>query len=72
MRQEGNSPLNTMRKINGLLNDLQVESGGDAQVMCEMLRKATNNCWKSVHGPNDGKVSGQKAQKQGGSVMIEI
>jgi hypothetical protein len=51
MRQEGNSPLNTSRKINGLLNDLQAESGGSVDVMLEMLRKATNNCWKSVHGP---------------------
>lgn len=71
MRQEGSSPLNTSRKINGLLNDLKDESKGNVDVMCEMLRKATNNCWKSVHGPTAVNVPAP-AKPQGGSVMIEI
>lgn len=69
MRQEGNSPLNTSRKINGLLNDLRIESGGNADVMCQMLRKATNNCWKSVHGP---KAKIVPAKQQGGRVYEEL
>lgn len=71
MRQEGSSPLNTSRKINGLLNDLKEESKGNVDIMCEMLRKATNNCWKSVHGPKDVTATAP-AKAQGGSVMIEI
>lgn len=70
MRSEGNSPLNTTRKINGLLSDLIHESKGDVDVMCEMLRKATNNCWKSVHGPKG--AASAPVKKEGGSVMIEI
>lgn len=69
MRQEGNSPLNTSRKLTGLLNDLRDESGGNADVMCEMLRKATNNCWKSVHGP---KAQIVPAKQQGGRVYEEL
>lgn len=71
MRQEGSSPLNTSRKINGLLNDLKDESKGNVDVMCEMLRKATNNCWKSVHGPTAVNVPAP-AKPQGGREYEEL
>lgn len=70
MRQEGNSPLNTDRKISGLLKDLLHESQGNVDVMCEMLRKATNNCWKSVHSPRGAAPA--PAKPQGGRVYDEL
>lgn len=71
MRKEGNSPLNTTRKINGLLNDLKHESKGNVDIMCEMLRKATNNCWKSVHGPAAVNIP-TPAKPQGGREFDEL
>lgn len=53
MRADSKSPLNTKRKVDGLLEDLLDQSGGSVPVMCEMLTIAKRRCWLSVHRPND-------------------
>ena len=70
MRSESKSHLDTSRKVNGLLSDLIDESNGDFDTMRRMLRKATNNCWLSVHAPN-GKYS-QAARPQEGRVYEQL
>ena len=52
MRADSKSPLNTKRKVDGLLADLADESRGDLPMMCEILKIATRRCWLSVHAPN--------------------
>lgn len=65
MRKESKSPLNTKRKVDGLLEDLLEQSGGNLDVMCEMLKKARRMCWLSVHSPNDNqKTSPVKTKKE--------
>lgn len=54
MRAETSSPLNTKRKVNGLLDDLLDGSDGDVSVMVDMLTTATRRCWLAVYPP-DGK-----------------
>jgi hypothetical protein len=53
MRADSKSPLNTKRKVDGLLEDLLEQSGGDVALMCEMLQTAKRRCWLSVHAPKD-------------------
>lgn len=53
MRADSKSPLNTKRKVSGLLEDLLDQSEGDISVMCEMLQTAKRRCWLSVHAPKD-------------------
>lgn len=65
MRSESKSHLDTSRKISGLLADLIDESGGDFDLMRKMLRKATNNCWLSVHAPK-GAPTPAVPQQSGG------
>lgn len=50
-RTGSKSPLNTKRKINGLLADLLDGSGGDPATMCDMLQTATRRCWLGVYPP---------------------
>lgn len=54
MRAESKSPLNTQRKVDGLLEDLFEKSNGNIVLMCEMLKTARRRCWLSVHAPNEG------------------
>lgn len=49
MRSDSKSPLNTKRKVDGLLADLYDGSHGDLDAMCEMLKVSTRRCWLSVH-----------------------
>jgi hypothetical protein len=65
MRSESKSHLDTSRKVSGLLNDLIDESSGDLELMRKMLRKATNNCWLSVHAPK-GQAPAPPPQQPGG------
>ena len=51
MRKDSKSPLNTKRKVSGLLEDLLDQSEGRVPVMCEMLQTAKRRCWLSVHAP---------------------
>lgn len=53
MRADSKSPLNTKRKVSGLLEDLLEQSKGDVSVMCDMLKTAKRRCWLSVHAPKD-------------------
>ncbi len=53
MRADSKSPLNTQRKVNGLLEDLLEQSEGSFPVMREMLTTAKRRCWLSVHAPKD-------------------
>lgn len=53
MRKDSKSPLNTQRKVAGLLEDLIDKSDGNIPVMCEMLTTAKRRCWLSVHAPKD-------------------
>ncbi len=53
MRKDSKSPLNTARKVSGLLEDLIDKSNGEIPVMCEMLTTAKRRCWLSVHAPKD-------------------
>lgn len=53
MRADSKSPLNTKRKVSGLLEDLLEQSKGNVSVMCEMLKTAKRRCWLSVHAPKD-------------------
>lgn len=52
MRKDTKSPLNTQRKVDGLLEDLWEKSKGSLPVMCEMLTTAKRRCWLSVHAPD--------------------
>lgn len=51
MRKDSKSPLNTKRKVDGLLEDLWEQSRGQVPLMCEMLITAKRRCWLSVHLP---------------------
>ncbi len=53
MRKDSKSPLNTARKVSGLLEDLIDKSNSEIPVMCEMLTTAKRRCWLSVHAPKD-------------------
>ena len=55
MRADSSSPLNTRRKVNGLLSDLLDGSGGDIFVMCDMVTTATRRCWLAVYPPGGKK-----------------
>ena len=55
MRSDSKSPLNTERKVSGLLKDLLEGSAGDPAVMCEMLKTATRRCWLGVYPPGGDK-----------------
>ena len=52
MRSEQGHPLNTKRKVNGLLADLLDGSGGDICVMMDMVTTATRRCWLAVYPPD--------------------
>lgn len=54
-RTGSKSPLNTKRKIDGLLADLLEGSEGSASVMCDMLKTATRRCWLGVYPPGGRK-----------------
>ena len=64
MRKDSKSPLNTQRKVDGLLEDLYEKSKGSLSVMCEMLITAKRRCWLSVHAPGHD-VSGASPPSQG-------
>lgn len=55
MRADSKSPLNTQRKVDGLLEDLLEGSQGNPELMCQMLTTAKRRCWLSVHPPNGEK-----------------
>lgn len=52
MRSELGNPLNTKRKVNGLLADLLDGSGGDIRTMMDMVTTATRRCWLAVYPPD--------------------
>ena len=54
MRRDSKSPLNTQRKIDGLLEDLWDQGQGNVPLMCQMLTIAKRRCWLSVHAPSQG------------------
>lgn len=56
MRRDSKSPLNTQRKIDGLLEDLWEQGQGDVTLMCQMLTTAKRRCWLSVHAPSQGQA----------------
>lgn len=67
MRRDSKSPLNTERKVSGLLEDLIEQSSGSIPVMCEMLKTAKRRCWLSVHAPNDAPKQSPSGE---GTVMV--
>lgn len=69
MRADSKSPLNTKRKVDGLLEDLLDQSDGDVPTMCEMLQTAKRRCWLSVHAPKD--INTAKSQKPTGGRKYE-
>lgn len=64
MRKDSKSPLNTQRKVDGLLEDLLDKSNGSVPVMCEMLQTAKRRCWLSVHAPKDKPSSDSTGGRQ--------
>lgn len=58
MRKDSKSPLNTQRKVDGLLEDLLDKSDGSVPMMCQMLQTAKRQCWLSVHPPKDKPAAG--------------
>lgn len=64
MRKDSKSPLNTQRKVDGLLEDLWEKSKGNLPAMCEMLITAKRRCWLSVHAPGHD-VPGASPPSQG-------
>lgn len=67
MRKDSKSPLNTERKVSGLLEDLIEQSQGSIPVMCEMLKTAKRRCWLSVHAP---KELARASPPEEGDVMV--
>lgn len=57
MRSEQGNPLNTKRKVNGLLANLLDGSGGDIRVMMDMVTTATRRCWLTVYPPDRSAAS---------------
>lgn len=64
MRSESKSPLNTQRKVDGLLEDLKEKSKGSLPVMCEMLTTAKRRCWLSVHAPGGDQAPAPQEERQ--------
>lgn len=64
MRAESKSPLNTKRKVNGLLADLLDGSGGDIATMCDMVTTATRRCWLGVYPPDGKKGNEPKGEER--------
>ena len=70
MRKDTKSPLNTKRKVDGLLEDLLEKSMGSLDSMCSMLITAKRRCWLSVHaasadhnGPAVGEPDGRRFEE---------
>ncbi len=64
MRKDSKSPLNTQRKVDGLLEDLAEKSKGSLPVMCEMLVTAKRRCWLSVHAPGGDQSPAPKEERK--------
>lgn len=64
MRKDSKSPLNTKRKVDGLLEDLWEKSKGNLPLMCEMLTTAKRRCWLSVHAPGGDQTQVPQEERQ--------